>query len=160
MKVDILFSRNEKIGSKLISYASSFENTGLSQIPSHAAVLLDDSIVVESTLSTGVRIIPYANWLTINECLYKYPAGENFTNREIFKKINNLWGKKYDWGGILFFLICFIRLIIQNKEIPKHNKWQSGNKYFCTEFVGFILGLNGSMKTPAKLCSELLNESN
>ncbi len=63
MKVDYLFSRNPKSTvSKLIAWAAKYEKLKLDKYPSHIAVLLDETIVVESTLLTGVRMIPYSSW--------------------------------------------------------------------------------------------------
>jgi hypothetical protein len=54
MKIDYLFSKNNKIGSRLISWAAKFENTGLEYNPSHIAILLNDTWVIESTFFTGI----------------------------------------------------------------------------------------------------------
>jgi len=66
MKVDYLFSRNKKIGSKIISWASGLLIKDLEKVPSHVAILLDEHLVMESTLTTGVRAVPYSYWKKIN----------------------------------------------------------------------------------------------
>mgnify|MGYP006921285106 CR=1 FL=1 len=56
MKIHYLFSRNKKVGSRLISWASSFFVKDLGKnIPSHIAILIDDRFVIESVLEGGVR---------------------------------------------------------------------------------------------------------
>jgi hypothetical protein len=37
------------------------------------------------------------------------------------------------------------------------NLWENKNKYFCTEYVALLTNENFSMKSPAKICSEWLN---
>lgn len=153
MKIDYLFSKNKKIGSKIISWAASFEKLNLEHIPSHVAVLLDDIWVIESTLFTGVRIIPYSRWQQINTELYKIPCSD--TSRDsasILRSATKVWDKDYDWFGILFFALSFLNLIINKKKLPKINKWQNKRKYFCTEFVGLLTDNDFSMISPAKLC--------
>lgn len=161
MKIDYLFSRNKKIGSRAISWAASFEKTDLEVNPSHVAVLLNDQWVIESTFTTGVRIVPYQNWLKINEELYKIPCEQNERpSWEVTDKAIHLWGKGYDWKGILYFSWVYAKLILFNKPLPKNNPWQRKYKYFCTEYVGLLVGEDYSMKSPARLCAEWLGVYN
>lgn len=157
MKVDYLFSKNNQIGSRLISWASSKEKLNLEQIPSHMAVLLDDTFVIESTLFTGVRMIPYSKWLEKNKQVYKIPCVSAYRrSKNTLESLMHLWGKKYDWFGILYFFYAFIMLVIFNKELPENNPWQDKNKYFCTEFAAILTGEDFSMSTPAKICNDWL----
>jgi hypothetical protein len=41
MKVNFIFSRRNAIGSKLISWASKYENLGLEKILSHGTILIN-----------------------------------------------------------------------------------------------------------------------
>lgn len=157
MKVEYLFSRNKKIGSRLIAWASKYEKLDLDEIPSHIGVLIDGTMVIESTLTTGVRLIPYEHWKTKNELLYKLPCVTSYRHSSpTLKKAFSLWGKKYDWFGIAFFAVSFIRLILFDTPMPKENKWQKHDKYFCTEYAGKLTGLDLSMHSPAKICDEWL----
>lgn len=160
-KLYYLFSRNHKIGSRVISWASGLLVKDLNKIPSHMAILIEqdgnESLVFESTLSSGVRIVPYKKWLEINEECYKIPCIKQRTNKEIFEKVNEYWGKKYDWSGIAFFIPCFLGYLLFKIPFPKYNLWQSDNKYFCNELGGKIAGYDKySMVTPAKMCSDFL----
>lgn len=160
MKVEYLFSRRPKsIFSKLIAWASEYERLDLIETPSHMAVLLDDSIVVESTFTTGVRMIPYAHWQKKNQELYKIPCFQYYRQSKVtLDRAFRLWGKGYDWLGICYFLKCFIELMIWKRPIPDYNRWQVRTRYFCTEYAGSLTGENLSMKTPAKICDEWLKE--
>ena len=160
-KLYYLFSRNQKIGSRLIAWASGLLVKDLQKVPSHMAILIEqegfEPLVFESTLDSNVRILPYNNWLKINEECYKIECPKERTSSEIFKKIKDLWGKKYDWPGIAYFALCFIRHILFKVDFPKDNAWQSDNKYFCNELGGEIAGYGKySMVTPAKMCSDFL----
>lgn len=155
MKVEYLFSNNNKLGSKIIQWASKKEKIPMENLPSHVAVLIDNKLVIESTLSTGVRIIPYFKWKKINNEIAKIPCKKDYKSpKEIFKAFIILWGMKYDWLGILYFAKCLLLMIIFKKELPKRNKWEHKNKYFCTEFVARLTNIDCSMKTPAKLLHE------
>jgi len=155
MKVEYIFSNNKKIGSRLIAWAAKYENLGLEENPSHVAVLLNDTLVIESTFSTGVRIIPYAKWLEKNNEVARIPCDNIYRpSMDIFKELTSLWGKKYDWSGILFFGLSYLKLIIFKKPMPKNNKWQKPDLYFCSEFVEVLSGHKCSMHSPAKLLKD------
>lgn len=164
-KVYYLFSKNDKIGSKIISWASSILLKELKECPSHMAVLVefddssDSGIIIESTLNTGVRLIPYKNWKEINEELYKIPENSQVSYEKILSLIGSFWGKKYDWGGICYFIPRFLFKVLFNWPFPKKNAWQSDCKYFCNELGGKLAGYEGfSMVTPAKMCFDMLKD--
>ena len=162
MKLYYLFSRNKKIGSKIIAWASSLLVKDLEKIPSHMAILIEipdcnEQFVFESTLESGVRIIPYSNWIVINEECYKISCVKQRSIDDIFSHVNRLWGKKYDWGGIAFFGYSFLKHYLFNTPFPNENAWQSNGKYFCNELGGEIAEYDKySMVTPAKMCSDFL----
>lgn len=157
-----LFSRNKKLGSKLIAFGSSFFKEDITElngkIPSHVAVLINECLVIESTLSTGVRIIPYNKWLEINEELFKIKCIQSYNDLEQKKKelLFEMWGKGYDYVGILYFAKCIIKKLLFKLPLPTKNKWERENKYFCTEFAARLSGYNYSMTTPAKMCNDFL----
>jgi len=159
MRISYLFSKRDKWGSKLIAWASAKLVSDLEVVPSHMAVLLDEHTVIESTLTTGVRMIPYTHWKKINEELYSIPCiHQHRDHLEVIETAYSLWGKKYDWGGIFYFGLCLLGRIYLNKKMPTVNKWQDKNKYFCNEFAGKLTGEDFSMKTPADVCEAWLRE--
>lgn len=167
MKISYIFSRNEKLGSKLISWASGLLIDDLEKVPSHVAILIEldeiqESLVIESVLDSGVRIIPYSVWLTHNELCYKIPCKDQVsTLDEVLLELKDIWGKKYDWKGILYFGWCFILNLTVDRPFPKENKWQSEDRYFCTEAAARLSGYGKhSMTTPAKMCSDFLKLHN
>ena len=157
MKVQYLFSKNKKIGSRIISWAAKFEKLPMDDLPSHVAVLVDEQWVIESTLTTGVRIAPYDKWKEINQELHKIPCSVfNRDSKLVLSEATAVWNKKYDWSGIMYFALCYIGLILFKKPLPKQNKWQKKNKYFCTEYIGTLTGIEHSMSSPAKLLCDIL----
>lgn len=160
MKIHLVFSRNNKIGSRLIAWASRYEGLNLDQYPSHVAMLFGELIVVESTLTTGIRIIPYSHWLKNNEELYKFELDLGSSRaREVLPIAFKNWGKKYDWCGLLFFAWRYLGLMFLDKPLPAKNRWESKSKYFCTEYAASLTGKDYSMKSPAKICSEFIEEA-
>lgn len=163
MSYHYLFSKNNKIGSKVISWVSSLfkqdiTNLDPNKIPSHVAVLIDECLVIESTLDTGVRIIPYNKWKELNEELYKIECIQSKNKLSEVKKqlLFEMWGKKYDWKGILYFAKCMLMYYFFKKPLPNHNKWERENYYFCTEFAARLTNYNYSMTTPAKMCNDFI----
>ncbi len=163
MKIDFIFSRNDKLGSKAIAWGSSLfpEHVNLldNKIPSHVAVLLNDIFVIESVLNVGVRIIPISEWLKHNELLYKIPHSSDKTVETVKELLFEMYGKKYDWLGITYFAWSMIQYYLFGTLLPKSNKWEREDYFFCTEFAARLIGYNYSMTTPAKLCNDLLKGS-
>lgn len=157
-----IFSRNQKIGSKIIAWASGLLVKDLEKVPSHMAMLIEienfpESFVLESTLESGVRIVPYKNWLEINEECYKITCQKERNLKEILTYVHEYWGKKYDWPGIAYFAWRFFLHLVFKVDFPEKNAWQSDDKYFCNELGGEISGYEKySMVTPAKMCSDFL----
>jgi hypothetical protein len=150
MKVYHLFSKNNKIGSRLISWSSVLEKEDVGKvIPSHIAILIEQEdgsgMVLESTLFTGVRFIPYTNWLKINTQVAKVRCTKHL---ELSSNITSMWGKKYDWYGIIYFGYRLLLKKFFDKEIPDMNIMERPNSYMCTEFVGIMEDIPYQMKTP------------
>ena len=161
MKIEYLFSRNEKIGSKLIRWASSKEELGLRKedIPSHVAVLMNDKFVIESTMFTGVRMIPYEKWKQKNIEIFKIPCEQgDKPSGDVFHVLAKVWGKPYDWNGIAYFAVAFLNMILRGVELPKTNPWQKRKKFFCTELAGRISGVSYEMTSPAMMCAKILGK--
>lgn len=157
MKIHYLFSKNSKLGSRLISWASGLLLPEMQNVPSHVAVLIDDHFVVESTFATGIRCIPFSEWLKLNQICYIIKEPKEKSMDEIHAVFSSVWGKSYDWPGILFFALCFIRHFLFKTKFPYDNKWQDNNRYFCTEFAGVVSGYHKhSMTTPAKMAYDML----
>lgn len=153
MKIEYLFSKNNKLGSRLIAWAAKYEHLGLEDNPSHIAILINEMFVLESTLTTGVRIIPYQSWLKINTPVAKLPSG--IANGKAARDILiSKWGAKYDWLGLLYFALQYIKLICFKKDMDAINKWESSEKMFCTEYASLLSGQNLSMKSPARVLAE------
>jgi len=143
------------MGSRLISWAAKFEGLDIEKRPSHVAVLVDNIWVIESTMTTGVRIIPYWRWRELNEQLYKIQYSEVFIDsRSVLSRLLTVWGRGYDWVGILYFAYRYLRLIVFRDKLPRRNRLQDRNRYFCTEFISTLTGEDLSMKSPAKICND------
>jgi hypothetical protein len=151
MEIDYLFSTNKAIGSKIISWAAKYEKLGLKEPPSHSAVLLNKTIVIESTALSGVRLIPYTKWLAKNKQIDRIPCPKSRASKSVFEELTKVWGKPYDKKGILFFAYSYLKLILFKKPLPEINGWESKDKYFCTEFVAILSGCSNSMCSPSKM---------
>lgn len=159
--VSFLFSRNPQIGSRLIAWGSGLIVKDLEKVPSHVAVLMTMpegyQFVMESVLSSGVRIVPFEYWVKRNEVCYHVIPTKPIPLSEPMAIMENIYGKKYDWGGILFFALCFVNHLLFKSPFPTQNLWEDPNKYFCSE-AAFKLTDYGKagMATPAKMCSDMI----
>lgn len=158
----LLFSYNGKLGSKLIragSWAFDDSNLKYADIPSHTAILLNGFWVVESVMSSGVRVIPYYRWLKINTEVASIPISHYKENpREL---INEIWGKKYDFIALLWFIKAVFCAKVCKLQKPVTNQYESEDKFFCVELVGRCLGIaNYGTITPAELLVYILKPEN
>lgn len=155
VKIHYLFSRNNKIGSKVISWGTSHLSKNKS--PSHAALLIHNRWVFEAIISGGVKVTPYSKWLDINIEVAKIPsnfAGVEYAHiKKIFKDIQN---KKYDWFGLVYLGLKLALNKWFGSTIPLINKWQDSDKYFCSEAVGKLTNKDYSMKAPVQIMDELI----
>lgn len=159
MKIVYLFSRNKKIGSKIISYGTSFLEPSIKNTPSHTAILMNNKRVFESTLETGVRIISYKKWLEVNEEVAKIPCTKERSVEEVFEYFKSIKHKKYDYMGVLYFSLKLLLFLLFNKKMPKKNKWNNKNKYFCSEIVGKLTNIDCQMIAPVTLLNIINNNT-
>ena len=117
----VLISCNNKPGSWLI-------RIGTMSRWSHAAVYLEDGTVVDTTLATGVRAIPFLEWLdhypvwtSINVPLPDESAAELFALSQV--------GKPYDWTALAGMVM--------------QRNWQEDDSWFCSELVEATLAAGG-----------------
>lgn len=149
-----LWSKKDRWGSKLISWASN-ETTPLENTPAHVALLVNEKWVFESTYSKNVSCISYKRWKEINIETHILKCNQERDYDEVKKVFKDIKGKNYDWLGICYFIWRFLLFFAFKTSMPKKNKWEDPNAYFCCEAVGKITGSNYSMKTPAELYLEL-----
>jgi len=158
MKLYYAFSKNNKIGSKLIRWFSGLLLKKLDNIPSHAALIVECEnllMVYESAVFVGVRVVPLESWLNFNEICYVFP--EEKVEKNVAEIIASSWNKGYDYLGVLYFIVAFVNKKMLNIPFPDRNKWSSENRYFCTEIVAKLTGYDKhEMATPAKMCYDLL----
>lgn len=151
-KLEYLFSYNNKVGSKAIQWFTKHQNKTEYVTPSHVAVLINDFLVIESTMLTGVRIIPYEKWLSKgNQVAYRMQCPNDRVWDDVMKGVFKIWGKKYDFVGILYFAWFLLLNKYLKKPMPKNNKWESNNKFFCVEIVENITGETYEMTSPVDL---------
>ena len=92
---------------------------------SHCAIL-DGDFVIDATLATGVRRIPFKKW----KAHYKsYEAKELpcDSRKEAILKARRQVGKKYDWLGIFSFVF--------------HKDYEDKKKWFCSELVAYAMNI-------------------
>lgn len=157
-KVAYVASRKRKLskylGSKVISLSTSSLEPDLEPC-SHLCIILRKTLVIESTLCTGVRIIPYSEWIKENEVVYSFNKPyEHKLSQYIPKVMDRLWGKKYDRLGILYFAWRISLWLAFRIPLPKKNKWDNPDKRFCVEIFGDKL----SMVAPIQMVAVWLKD--
>ena len=142
------------LGSKVINWGTRDLEPTLEPC-SHLCIILRQTLVIESTLSTGVRIIPYSHWIKENKILYAFEKPYEGNLSEYIPAImHKMWGKPYDYMGILYFTWRVALKMICGAPLPKTNKWDSPTKRFCVEIFGNKLG----MVSPIQMASRWLKD--
>jgi len=154
-----LFSKNCKIGSKLISWGSKHLAIDSDNVPSHGAILVNNRWVIESTIETGVRVISFTKWKKINIICAKIEEPCHIPFSVIKIEFRNLQGCKYDRYGVLYSAIHVLLNKFFNIKVPQVNKWQNPDRYFCLEVLGRLNKMNYEMTTPVELMDKLLQKN-
>jgi hypothetical protein len=151
VSIHALFSHNDMIGSKIISKGTKHLAKDMPET-SHVALLVNNRWVHEAT-GSGVHIKSYDLWnktqtevdrVKLNDREYKELADQ-------FRKIQD---KEYDYPGVLFLALCIIPTFV-GLPLPKKNLFQSRNKFFCCEVVGYLTGQDYSMHSPIQILKAL-----
>jgi len=156
MSAHIVFSNNDKIGSKIISWGSA-KGIEKKLIPSHFSLCFKSTYVVESRLTSGVHANEWENFKSKNNIVAIFDVTEEIEAKygkwyiyyqHIYKKILN---KSYDWKALLYLAFYQARWKFFGKAIPENNKKNNPDKYFCVEVFEELFGENLSMYSPYSL---------
>lgn len=151
--VDALFSHNDLIGSKLIVKSTAHLCPDIKEKTSHVALLINKRWVHESTGHSGVRVLSYDAWSSINT-----EAARIYLGTKEYQKIADLFrdirGKKYDYFGVVFLGVC-IALTFLGIKLPKKNLCESKNKYFCCEALAYLINKDYGMSAPVQILKDL-----
>lgn len=158
-KLEYLFSYNGKVGSKTIVWGTKHQNKTEHKTPSHVAILINDFLVIESTMFTGVRIIPYSIWIKKNKIAHRIACPQKRSWDEVMGSVFKIWGKSYDYKGILFFGWALFKNKFFKTPLPKKNKWESDDSFFCVEIIENITGETYEMTSPVDLMNSFCDGS-
>jgi hypothetical protein len=153
VSVHAIFSHNHMIGSKIIANGTAHLAPRMNVKASHTAVLVNERWVHESTGHSGVRVISYDLWKQINIEVGRIKLADREYQElaDLYRKIKD---KKYDYPGIAYFSLAIIPTFIGIK-LPEKNKWESPNKYFCCEVLGYLTGHYYGMSSPIQILDKL-----
>lgn len=154
--VHALFSYNNLIGSKIIANGTAHLAPKMNVKASHTAVLINERWVHESTGHSGVRVISYELWKQINIEVGRIKLADR-EYQEIADEYRKIKDKDYDYPGVIFFGLAIIPTFLGFK-LPKKNKWESPNRYFCCEVLGKLTGKYYGMHSPIQILEEMTYE--
>jgi hypothetical protein len=140
------------IGSKVIANGSKHLAKDMPKT-SHIALLINDRWVHEAT-GHGVLICSYDLWKQRQTEVARIPL-KSREYKEIADQFRSIKDKKYDYPGVFFLGLCIIPTFLGFKLRPKKNLWESKNKYFCCEVVGYLTGHYYGMSSPIQILKAL-----
>ena len=159
--IKYLFTRNNLIGSRVISSATKCDFQKAKETPSHFSILFQDRWVFHSNFANGVHIEPYYSFKNKHKIIAslrdeKSCLSEIECNLFQDQLIRETYGRKYDWPAIAYFSWRIILNYIFKLPFPNKNKWESENKWFCNELFEVKFREDLSMTTPNDLMWLLL----
>jgi len=151
--LDYLFSKNDLIGSKVISWGTAHldKSVDADKVPSHVAILVNNKWVFESTLDTGVRRIFYEKWKEINTEVAKYRDPRDLELSYVLDYYRSIKAKKYDYLGLVYFGYRVALSKLFRVSIPTKNRLGRDDMYFCCEVIGEMLKLDYEMTAPVQV---------
>lgn len=149
--VHALFSHNKMIGSKVISNGTKHLAPNVPKT-SHVAVLINNRWVHEAT-GSGVNVVSYDRWREVHMEVARVQL-EDKEYQVIADRFRLIKGKKYDYPGVFFLALAIIPTFI-GLPLPKRNLWESKNKHFCCEVLGFLTGKYYGMAAPVQILDSL-----
>ena len=156
MSVWIVFSNNEKIGSRVISYGTTKKPT-IDNVPSHFSYCFKETYVLESRLTSGVHADEWENFKSKNKIIAIFDVTENVEEiygkwykyyQYVYKKI---MGKAYDWPAVYYLGWRYFLWKFLSRKLPIINKKNDENKYFCVEIFEDIFRDSLEMYSPNRL---------
>lgn len=161
MSVWAVFSNNNLIGSKTISYGSIedvFPNKAtLEDVPSHFLYVFKEAFVLESRMTEGVRADEWEHFKTKNKIIAVFDVTKKIEEKHVkwyyfYKTLyRTVLNKDYDKKAILFLAKVQFFWKFFGKTKPKENKCNDPNKYFCLEIAKDISDQNLAISTPLEL---------
>ena len=162
MPIQFVYTNNDLIGSKIISYATKLEGQDRIEVPSHFSIVVYEWLVIESTLTTGVRFDHITKFKERNRILKVFSPESDA--KEYFKRAKEMtykiYKKRYDFLGAIYLGIFQLLNTHFGIKMPKKNRFDSGKRFFCNELYSFITGEEMSMTHPNDLMIEMDNNEN
>lgn len=136
----LLFTKNNKIGSKLIRWGTEGDC-------SHFSVEFDGTVILQSIMDGGVGITSTDHFLKHNDIVHELKFDLPLQDEEAIWKplVKKLVGNSsWDFKAGLYWALQVIKHRITGSEYPKNNKWDDAKKYMCVEVAkelpDFIFG--------------------
>lgn len=159
--IKYLFTNNKLIGSKVIGWGTKYDFQKTEEAPSHAAIMFLDRWVFHANFANGCHFEPYYSFKKKNTVIASLRNKKCKISRvecTLFQDqlIKKVYGAKYDFRAIGFFIWRIILKKLFGWPIPDKNKWEVEDKWFCNEIYELKLGYDCSMKTPNDIMWALL----
>lgn len=149
--IHALFSHNKLIGSKIIAEGTRHLASNVPKC-SHTALLINGRWVHEAT-GSGVHVMSYEVWSKQHNEVARVQL-ESREYQEVADEFRKIQDSDYDYLGVIYLGLCVIPTFF-GKKLPKENKWQSSDKYFCCEVLGYLTSQDYDMCSPIQILSIL-----
>jgi len=161
MSIKAIFVTNSLPLSRLVSWGTRRKGQKIADVPSHVGFLFFDSIMIDSTLTSGVKESTYDKFKDKYRIVsvVDLDITESYTYRYLENARSRILGSGYDWIAITYYSYRVVLHKFFNIPIPKKNKMNVANNYFCTEVMQVITGTDYSIVSPNDLMIELTYEN-
>lgn len=125
----ILFTKNNKIGSRLIRWGTEGDC-------SHFSVEFDGCVIMQSNFEFGVNITSSNEFFKHNEIVHELKFDLSLEQEdEVWQALcKTIAGKvEYDYAAMAYWALMVFKHRIFGSEYPKTNKWNDAKKFMCVE---------------------------
>lgn len=163
--IKFVFTTRNGPASALISEFSREEWQRREDTPAHMLILIFDCLVLESRFQTGVHLTTWNEVKkkdTVIDCFKKIKEDSFYTSMKTFKRIlDQSYGKGYDFKAITYFSWRYFLKRYFNRELPKSNKLEDPNRWFCNELWELDSdGEEASMLSPNDVMIKMRSSAN
>ena len=158
--IQFVYTNNGKWGSRTISWATREKGQRICETPSHFSILIWEWIIIESTLLYGVKPKLWSTFKDQNRILARFaPKDDKKTAANLAKaNADRIRKAGYDYAAALYMGFYEVLNYYFDVEIPKENKFNSDEDFFCNEIYADQYGGDVSMKHPNSLMLKMLND--
>lgn len=151
------FVKKELCGAKLIRWGTKVKGQTMEETPSHMGTVMNGMWSIDATLNAGVEMDYFPEYIK------EYGVVAIFKDTEEKRKPSQVAADMmtksrkaaYDYGAVLYYAYRRALNKFFGIKMPKKNRWESKNSWFCNEMYELVTEGDYSMASPNDVMFEM-----